>query len=150
MQGSQKMCTFAAAKPRCSAVGSVPGLGPGCRRFESCHLDSHNEPLIQKESAVFSCHLQNPVLDLLTKTIITPVNGNSLSDFCCTLSAIAIMSKLTCHYPLNCCIFLSSGPAIVRKNSENRRQSQTCLSYAEVHPVLRIAKNPASLKNHSP
>ena len=24
---------------RCSAVGSVPGLGPGCRRFESCHLD---------------------------------------------------------------------------------------------------------------
>ena len=40
--------------------------------------------------------------------------------------------------------------AIVRKNSENRRQSQTCLSYAEVHPVLRIAKNPASLKNHSP
>ena len=53
MQGSQKMCTFAAAKPRCSAVGSVPGLGPGCRRFESCHLDFHNEPLIQKESAVF-------------------------------------------------------------------------------------------------
>ena len=26
-------------KSRCSAVGSVPGLGPGCRRFESCHLD---------------------------------------------------------------------------------------------------------------
>ena len=26
-------------KTRCSAVGSVPGLGPGCRRFESCHLD---------------------------------------------------------------------------------------------------------------
>ena len=24
----------------CSAVGSVPGLGPGCRRFESCHLDA--------------------------------------------------------------------------------------------------------------
>lgn len=23
----------------CSAVGSVPGLGPGCRRFESCHPD---------------------------------------------------------------------------------------------------------------
>ena len=31
------------------------------------------------------------------------------------------------------------------KNSENRRQSQTCLSYAEVHPVLRIAKNNGSL-----
>ena len=25
--------------PGCSAVGSVPGLGPGCRRFESCHPD---------------------------------------------------------------------------------------------------------------
>ena len=25
----------------CSAVGSVPGLGPGCRRFESCHPDFH-------------------------------------------------------------------------------------------------------------
>ena len=35
----KKMCTFAPAKTRCSAVGSVPGLGPGCRRFESCHLD---------------------------------------------------------------------------------------------------------------
>ena len=23
----------------CSAVGSVPGLGPGCRRFESCYPD---------------------------------------------------------------------------------------------------------------
>ena len=34
-----EMCTFAPAKTRCSAVGSVPGLGPGCRRFESCHLD---------------------------------------------------------------------------------------------------------------
>ena len=32
--------TFAPAfkATRCSAVGSVPGLGPGCRRFESCHL----------------------------------------------------------------------------------------------------------------
>ena len=26
------------------------------------------------------------------------------------------------------------------KNSESRRQSQTCLSYAEAHPVLRKAK----------
>ena len=57
----------------------------------------------------FSC------LVVLTKTKITPVNGISLSDFCCTLSAIAIMSKLTCHYPLNCCTFLSSGPAIARQ-----------------------------------
>ena len=24
---------------RCSAVGSAPGLGPGCREFESLHLD---------------------------------------------------------------------------------------------------------------
>ena len=54
-------------------------------------------------------------LVVLTKTLITPVNGISLSDFCCTLSAIAIMSKLTCHYPLNCCTFLSSGPAIARR-----------------------------------
>ena len=29
-------------------------------------------------------------LVVLTKTLITPVNGISLSDFCCTLSAIAI------------------------------------------------------------
>ena len=29
----------------CSAVGSVPGLGPGCRRFESCHPDE--ERIIQ-------------------------------------------------------------------------------------------------------
>ena len=28
-----------------------------------------------------------------------------------------------------------------RKNSENRRQSQTCLNFAEVHPVLRKPKN---------
>ena len=26
-------------------------------------------------------------------------------------------------------------------NSENREQSQTCLNYAEVHPVLRASKN---------
>ena len=37
--------TFAAAAgimvsaPRCCAAGSAPGLGPGGRRFESCHLD---------------------------------------------------------------------------------------------------------------
>ena len=24
---------------RCSAGGSAPALGAGCRRFESCHLD---------------------------------------------------------------------------------------------------------------
>ena len=52
---------------------------------------------------------------VLTKTLITPVNGISLSDFCSTLSAIAIMSKLTCHYPLNCCTFLSSGSAIAKQ-----------------------------------
>ena len=57
MQGSQKMRTFAAAKTRCSAVGSVPGLGPGCRRFESCHLDHllFKRPLTYNESTVFSC-----------------------------------------------------------------------------------------------
>ena len=42
--------TFAPAfkATRCSAVGSVPGLGPGCRRFESCHLDSSstNRPIL--------------------------------------------------------------------------------------------------------
>ena len=32
----------------CSAVGSVPGLGPGCRRFESCHPDEN--PLAHKVS----------------------------------------------------------------------------------------------------
>ena len=26
---------------RCSAVGSAPALGAGCRRFESCHLDHY-------------------------------------------------------------------------------------------------------------
>ena len=25
--------------PRCSAAGSAPALGAGCRRFKSCHLD---------------------------------------------------------------------------------------------------------------
>ena len=41
----EKYCTFAPAIQKymiatgCSAVGSVPGLGPGCRRFESCHPD---------------------------------------------------------------------------------------------------------------
>ena len=37
------------------------------------------------------------------------------------------------------------------KNSESRRQSQTCLSYAEAHPVLRKAKNhyPSNF-NHLP
>ena len=49
------MCTFASAfkATRCSAVGSVPGLGPGCRRFESCHLDFLKKPLIHHESAAF-------------------------------------------------------------------------------------------------
>ena len=37
------------------------------------------------------------------------------SDFRRTLSAIAIMSKLICHYPLNCCTFLTSGYAIARQ-----------------------------------
>ena len=27
----------------CSAVGSAPGLGPGCRRFKSCHSDQKNK-----------------------------------------------------------------------------------------------------------
>ena len=37
------------------------------------------------------------------------------------------------------------------KNSESRRQNQTCLSYAEAHPVLRKAKNryPSNF-NHLP
>ena len=29
---------------RCSAVGSAPALGAGCRRFESCHLDQMKSP----------------------------------------------------------------------------------------------------------
>ena len=32
-------CNFALAKSGCSTVGSVPGLGPGGRTFESCHPD---------------------------------------------------------------------------------------------------------------
>ena len=32
--------------------GRVPGLGPGCRRFESCHLDSLN-PLCKRIQGVF-------------------------------------------------------------------------------------------------
>ena len=64
--GSKKVRTFARAFEgskrdelsesdpfsRCSAVGSVPGLGPGCRRFESCHLDQIYKYLPQYE-AVF-------------------------------------------------------------------------------------------------
>ena len=34
----------------CSAVGSVPGLGPGCRRFESCHPD---EGVCQNDASSF-------------------------------------------------------------------------------------------------
>jgi hypothetical protein len=63
----------------------------------------------------FHYELWTSCLVVLTKTWITPVNGNSLSDFRRSLSAIAIMSKLTCHYPLNCCTFLSSGPAIAKR-----------------------------------
>ena len=37
--------------PGCSAVGSVPGLGPGCRRFESCHPDK--SPLAHKVNGFF-------------------------------------------------------------------------------------------------
>ena len=51
----------------------------------------------------------------LKKTIITPVNGISLSDFRSSLSASAIMSKLTWHYPLNSCTFLTSGYAIAKR-----------------------------------
>ena len=35
----------------CSAVGSVPGLGPGCRRFESCHPDEN--PSVHKTDGFF-------------------------------------------------------------------------------------------------
>lgn len=31
-----------ASKHRCSSVGRVRGLGPRCRRFESCHLYYQN------------------------------------------------------------------------------------------------------------
>ena len=31
---------------RCSAGGSAPALGAGCRRFESCHLDHNRTPIL--------------------------------------------------------------------------------------------------------
>ncbi len=34
-----KSAGVSCANSGCSAVGSAPGLGPGCRRFESCHSD---------------------------------------------------------------------------------------------------------------
>ena len=36
----------------CSTVGSIPGLGPGGRTFESCHPDTAEE-LRKSSSAVF-------------------------------------------------------------------------------------------------
>ena len=40
---------------RCSAGGSAPALGAGCRRFESCHLDHNRTPiLIQSVSGLVS------------------------------------------------------------------------------------------------
>ena len=48
-------------RPRCSAVGSVPGLGPGCRRFESCHLDQSKKMILTASKfllAVF-CFFRN-------------------------------------------------------------------------------------------
>ena len=32
---------FVVDKSGCSAVGSAPALGAGCRRFESCHSDQY-------------------------------------------------------------------------------------------------------------
>ena len=38
--------------PGCSAVGSAPALGAGCRRFESCHLD-HNPFKLHRYAVYF-------------------------------------------------------------------------------------------------
>ena len=79
------MCTFAAAKSRCSAVGSVPGLGPGCRRFESCHLDPllslkteycKNRPLARADGFSLShahrafCHYRQLVVPRAVKAAV--------------------------------------------------------------------------------
>jgi hypothetical protein len=47
----EKKCTFAASKKSGrSTVGSVPGLGPGGRTFESCHPDQKDSLNLFRES----------------------------------------------------------------------------------------------------
>ena len=65
------------------------------------------------------------------------------SDFRRTLSAIAIMSKLTCHYPLNTCTFLSSGSAIAKRKHrffepEKHYYLVECLYSNSISNILRI------------
>ena len=41
----------------CSAVGSAPALGAGCRRFESCHSDQKETTIFDKKGVVSFCTL---------------------------------------------------------------------------------------------
>ena len=95
------------------------------------------------------------MLGLLTKTTKTPDNGISLSDFRCSLSAIAIMSELTWHYPLNCCTFLSSGLCHCQEKQWKPKAEPnlfelcwgaSCFAHSE---KPRFAKKPFTI-NHAP
>ena len=60
----------------------------------------------------------------------------------CSASALVLESKLSHRSEAHHCFILKLSHPI-GKNSENREQSQACLSYAEVHPVFAESNNPA-------
>ena len=51
------------SESRCSAVGSAPVLGTGCRRFEPCHLDQSKNP-VTKVAGFLLCIIPSSVLSL--------------------------------------------------------------------------------------
>ena len=83
-----------------------------------------------------------------TKTIKTPLMMTPVFDLTCCPSPFVPESELSHNVEAHHGLVPKLGHH-EWKNSENREQSQTCLSFAEVHPVFAESKNPASLKNHS-
>ena len=63
-------------KTGCSAVGSAPALGAGCRRFKSCHSDHRRRGLciVRGDFFIKVVNALTPLLLLSAKSHVTLVN----------------------------------------------------------------------------
>ena len=61
----------------CSAVGSAPALGAGCRRFKSCHSDHRRRGLciVRGDFFIKAADALTPLLLLSAKSHVTLVNA---------------------------------------------------------------------------
>ena len=64
-------------KTGCSAVGSAPALGAGCRRFKSCHSDHRRRGLciVRGDFFIKVVDALTPLLLLSAKSHVTLVNA---------------------------------------------------------------------------